>query len=185
MEISLAHGIDASTLPLNYGFPIANYIIDFNGNGKSNIINGSQVFELNNVTNNFEVIYDLTIFPNYSFYSYQYTVVDVNGDGLQDILFKDKIYYSTGKDFILSNISFDYSHPCVNQPGGHPYHELVDIIPSDINNNGKIDLIAVYHSYTLKTGEVTYDGKKYEAIIPSGEDLYFKLFFNSSFASDT
>ncbi len=154
------------------------YAADVNGDGKTDIVHISAgvmyvygLDENNNLTQLWQQTNDPRITTNYPA-----LFGDYNGDGKTDIMFPTSttspqnrlfaVFLSTGKEFLKYEQNFPFSYNANTYSGGNL--TTWNIIPSDINGDGKTDMISLQAQ--------TKDGSKQGSISLS-------IFHNSGIAS--
>lgn len=123
------------------------YVIDFDGDGKSDIINFcpnvfSTVYSLNVITNQMEKVYQHS--DGIVFSSNTILIGDYNGDGKTDFMRTNtqipnefKLFTSTGNAFTAEYKIYPFSYRVNDNIYSYT------LIPNDYNNDGKTDITAV------------------------------------------
>ena len=128
---------------------------DLNGDGKGDIIVTGLDYTsytskvsvlLNNGDGTFAPKADYVI-GDYGASAYFFTVVDLNGDGNKDILFK----LSNEVIALLNNGHGAFDEKIAYTSGGY----LSSLIPADLNNDGIADIIGTSMEYPSNTGKVS------------------------------
>lgn len=134
------------------------YTYDFNGDGKTDFLhmkNGELfVYGLNDTNTALELLWQKS--DAYINTSQQALFGDYNGDGKTDIMFTTgynnnfAVFLSTGKDFTVQTQNYPFSN--VKYDWNETYLQEGYLIPTDINNDGKTDIIEVYNYTQNNTG---------------------------------
>lgn len=132
-------------------------ISDFNGDGKSDILvidtgkANLYTFDINNRLIILWSLYDNDISVNINSPIY---LGDFNGDGKMDFAQVKgytntfTFYYSTGRNFVKKSKSMPFSNNQVHNYSN--MYDYWDIIPSDVNNDGKTDFIQVKYRVNVQ-----------------------------------
>ncbi len=133
------------------------YSFDFNGDGKTDILHVKHgemlVYGLNASNTALELLWQTT--NGFIKNSEQALLGDYNGDGKTDIIFSTgynssfAVFISTGRGFDVQTQVYPFTN--VEPKGIGAYFRHGQLIPTDVNNDGKTDIIEVYN-YTQNTG---------------------------------
>lgn len=144
------------------------YAADFNGDGKTDIIQvlagEIYVYELNQFNNLVEIVHQIDSRISIDLPA---LLGDYNGDGKIDIIFptassgsdnnKFTTYLSNGLQFVNQTQYFPFRLTVANESGGN--RDETFLIPTDINNDGKTDFITLnnktYNSTTQGSITIT------------------------------
>jgi RHS repeat-associated protein len=152
--------------------PDAVFLIDFNGNGKTDILTVKNdqinIIEYDATTQSFS-----SLVSNYTFdFFYGFYPGDYNGDGKTDILlgnlsidnqFTAKILYSTGKGFVSKPTSISEDLQTTDEPPDPQYWPATivtsinnfELLVNDFNSDGKSDVLMTKH-YTEREYDQYY-----------------------------
>lgn len=134
------------------------YTSDFNGDGKTDILHVKHgemlVYGLNESNTALELLWQTPngLIKN----SEQILVGDYNGDGKADVMISTGynstfgVFLSTGRGFEVQTRVYPFTN--VEPKGFGTYFQHGNLIPTDINNDGKTDIIEVYNYTQNNTG---------------------------------
>lgn len=144
------------TKGLNDGEKI--YTYDFNGDGKTDILHirsGEMlVYGLNESNSSLEPLWQT---PNSNIKNSEQALFgDYNGDGKTDVMFSTgynntfAMFLSTGRGFDIKVLNYPFTNEKPEMFGTYFQHGY--LIPTDINNDGKTDIVEVYNYTQNNTG---------------------------------